>query len=201
MDWLGRAATKKEFETFVKETTDNLVRTAYLLTLDPSKAEDLVQEAYLQVARRWDRVSAMEHPAAYTRRTLVNLALRGSKARRRQREELGDGEELDWVVDTSAVRALSAVEDLAEFRAALGGLPERQRAVLVLRYWAGLREAEVATVLGCSLGTVKSTASRAAHRVARTMSEGGAGEDPWPGTRAAPPSRPGSVTGTERAVT
>jgi RNA polymerase sigma-70 factor (sigma-E family) len=201
MDWLGRVATKREFEVFVKETTNDLVRTAYLLTFDPAKAEDLVQEAYLQVAKRWDRVGSMEYPTAYTRRTLVNLALRGSKKRRRQREELGDGEEIERVVDPSAVQALSAVEDIAEFRCALAELPERQRAVLVLRYWVGLPEADVSAVLGCSVGTVKSTASRAARRIGATMSEARACKGPSPGLDGVNPPRPGPLTSTERAIT
>jgi RNA polymerase sigma-70 factor (sigma-E family) len=201
MDWLGRGAAKREFEAFVKDTSDDLVRTAYMLTFDFARAEDLVQEAYLRVARRWDRVRSMEHPAAYARRALVNLTLQGSKKRLRQRDELGSGEVLACVVDASALRALSAVEDVAEFRSALAELPERQRAVLVLRYWAGLPEAEVAAALGCSVGTVKSTASRAASRVARAMSGGTSVDGSSPRSRAVPPGPPSSTRDTERAIT
>jgi DNA-directed RNA polymerase specialized sigma24 family protein len=71
--------------------------------------------------------------------------------------------------DERAARALQEVDDLAEFRWALAQLPARQRAVLVLRYWADLPVAEVADMLGCSEGTVKSTASRAAARLAEIL--------------------------------
>ena len=80
--------------------------------------------------------------------------------------------------DESAARALREVDDLAEFRWALAQLPARQRAVLVLRHWADLPVAEVADILGCSEGTVTSTASRAAARLAETLAHG-----PPPATR------------------
>jgi len=71
--------------------------------------------------------------------------------------------------DVDAARALREVDDLGEFRWPLGQLPARQRAVLVLRYWADLPVAEVADVLSCSAGTVTSTASRAAARLAEVL--------------------------------
>src|SRR6202034_2879897 len=71
--------------------------------------------------------------------------------------------------DENAARALREIEDLAEFRWALAQLPARQRAVLVLRFWADLPVAEVAEILRCSEGTVTSTASRAAARLAQAL--------------------------------
>jgi RNA polymerase sigma factor (sigma-70 family) len=101
---------------------------------------------------------------AYARRILVNLVLDGAERRTRQRAELEPA--VAEPADESARRALLQVDDLAEFRWAVAQLPARQRAVLVLRYWEDLPVAEVADILGCSQGTVKSTASRAAARLA-----------------------------------
>ncbi|HWE08611.1 MAG TPA: sigma factor, partial [Solirubrobacteraceae bacterium] len=74
-----RSDRRQEFERFVAEATDALLRTAYLIVWDLAEAEDLVQECLLSVARRWPRVRTMDHPRAYARRMLVNLALDGRK--------------------------------------------------------------------------------------------------------------------------
>jgi RNA polymerase sigma factor (sigma-70 family) len=98
---------------------------------------------------------------------LVNLALDGAQRRTRHRQELiGDeAAALAAVPDESSARRLHAVGVRAELIEALGTLPPRQRAVLVLRYFEDLSEAQVADLLGCSLGTVKSTASRGLTRL------------------------------------
>ena len=157
-------AAKDRFEAFAAGAMDTLFRTGCLLTGDAGDAEDLVQETFLRVARRWNRVESMDHPVAYARRILVNLVLDGAERRTRRRAELGPS--VAEAADESARRALLQVDDLAEFRWAVAQLPPRQRAVLVLRYWEDLPVAEVADILGCSQGTVKSTASRAAARLA-----------------------------------
>ena len=149
------------------------MRTGYLMTGDVRDAEDLVQETFLRVARRWNRVRSMDHPAAYARRILINLVLIMLAA--------GPGSRRNWgrrsagidAADQSAARALREVDDLAEFRWALAQLPAQQRAVLVLRYWVDLPVAEVADILGCSAGTVTSTASRAAARLAQALTHSG----------------------------
>jgi RNA polymerase sigma-70 factor (sigma-E family) len=148
-----------EFDAFVAAHVDELVRTAYLVVWDLAEAEDLVQETLLRIAKRWPRVRAMEHPKAYARRVLLNLALDGSTRRARRLQEL-DGRPPADRVDGRSAHALWQVDTRSELVDALAGLPPRQRAVLVLRYFLDLPEAEVAAALGCSLGTVKSTASR-----------------------------------------
>jgi RNA polymerase sigma-70 factor (sigma-E family) len=165
-------ALEREFDCFATEVSGPLLRTACLMTGDASEAEDLVQETLLRVARRWKRVRFMDHPAAYARRVLVNLVLHDTHRRSRQRAELWPQDSAAEATDESAARALQEVDDLAEFRWALAQLPARQQAVLVLRYWADLPVAEVAGILGCSEGTVKSTASRAAARLAGTLAHG-----------------------------
>ena len=169
MDWIRHRAWEREFDGFAAQAWDPLLRTGYLMTGDAKGAEDLVQETLLKVARRWNRVRSMDHPAAYARRILINLVLHDAGRRSRQRAELQPQDGRTEAVDEGAARALREVDDLAEFRWALARLPARQRAVLVLRYWADLPVAEVADILGCSEGTVTSTASRAAARLAGAL--------------------------------
>ncbi len=169
MDWGRHGASKREFDGFAAAAWDPLLRTGYLMTGDAKEAEDLVQETLLKVARRWNRVKAMDHPSAYARRVLINLVMHDAGRRSRQRAELWSQDGGAEAADESAARALREVDDLAEFRWALARLPARQRAVLVLRYWADLPVTEVADILGCSEGTVTSTASRAAARLAEAL--------------------------------
>jgi len=154
-----------DFDHFVAAHVDDLLRTAYLIVWDAGEAEDIVQECLLKVARRWPRVRRMEHPRAYARRILVNLALDGARGRAQRRGEL----EPEMPASLFAVDPMSALETRAELLQALGQLHERQRAVLVLRYFNDLTEAQVADVLGCSPGTVKSSASRGLARLREAM--------------------------------
>ena len=119
----------------------------------------------MKVAHRWPRIRRMEQPRAYARRILVNLALDGARGRARRRSELESGP----AVSPVAVDPLPAIDMRAELLQALGQLPARQRAVLVLRYFNDLTEAQVAEVLGCSPGTVKSSASRGLARLREAL--------------------------------
>ncbi len=166
MDRMTGKAGRRTFDRFVDTVTDDLVRTGYLMTWELPETEDLVQETLLRVARRWARVEAMDHPAAYARRILVNLVIDGRNRRGRRRHELAlDDEVSDDRPDGEAGRALDGIDDAAAFGWALAMLPRRQRVVIVLRYWEDLPEADVAEILGCSRGTVKSTASRGMARL------------------------------------
>jgi RNA polymerase sigma-70 factor (sigma-E family) len=157
---------RADFDRFVAGATDTLLRTAYLIVGDLGEAEDLVQETLFEVARRWPRVRRMEHPNAYARRILVNRAVGGAQRRARRRQELAAG-----VPPERALPAFAGAEiaEHDELIAALAALPPRQRAVIVLRYFLDLPEAEVAAALKCSLGTVKSTASRGLARLERAL--------------------------------
>jgi RNA polymerase sigma-70 factor (sigma-E family) len=154
-----------DFEQFVATYADDLLRTAYLIVWDENEAEDLVQECLLKVARRWPRVRRMEQPRAYARRILVNLAIDGARGRGRRRSEL----ESNAVARPTVVDPLPSLDTRAELLQALGQLPARQRAVLVLRFFNDLTEAEVAEVLGCPPGTVKSSASRGLARLREVL--------------------------------
>src|SRR5689334_16177961 len=160
--------SRADFDRFVADSSDALLRTAYLIVWDLGEAEDLVQETLFEVARRWPRIRRMEHPMAYARRILVNRALSGSARRTRHRQELIAPMPSESEPGT-ATGGAGEIETNDELMDALAALPPRQRAVLVLRYFLDLPEAEVAAALKCSLGTVKSTAARGLARLEQAM--------------------------------
>jgi RNA polymerase sigma-70 factor (sigma-E family) len=176
----SRNGVREEFERFVADTTDDLLRTGYLIVWELPAAEDLVQECLLRVARRWPRVRAMDHPAAYARRILVNLALDGAGHRSRHRAELSQTSHSTFseAPDLITARELSLVESKPELMAAIGALAPRQRAALVLRYFEDLSEAETADILACSVGTVKSTTARALEHLRERLVPVPAGDRP-----------------------
>jgi RNA polymerase sigma-70 factor (sigma-E family) len=168
VDLLRRGRARAEFERFAAVHVDALLRGAYLMSGDRGEAEDLVQECLLRLARRWPRVRSMEHPGAYARRVLFNLSLDGGRRRAARRVELLPVLEQPHARDAEDPDA-TALEIRADLARALAELPARQRAVLVLRYFVDLPEAEVAAILGCSHGTVKSSASRGLERLRQTL--------------------------------
>jgi RNA polymerase sigma-70 factor (sigma-E family) len=178
-----RGEVRVEFERFVDGCTDGLLRTGYLVVCDLPEAEDLVQETLLRVARRWPRVRRMDQPVAYARRILINLALDDARRRSRRRHELdpGPAELLELEQDPVSSAAASGFALRAELVGALRELPPRQRAVLVLRFFEDLSEARTAEVLGCSVGTVKSTTSRALARVRELLEPDDAASGPGDG--------------------
>lgn len=150
-------AEKRAFERFVAESSDRLVRTAYLLCGDRGHAEDLVQTALLRTARRWGR--ARRQPEAYARRVVVNLTKDRWRdlARRPSETAMGDTE--------VAITVTDGVADRDQLLRAARALPEGQRAVLVLRYFDDLSIEDTARALGCTTGSVKSQTARALSRL------------------------------------
>jgi RNA polymerase sigma-70 factor (sigma-E family) len=147
------------FRAFVEAQWGPLTRTAYLLTGDRGRAEDLVQSVLEKVHRRWARIGGLDAPDAYVRRAMVNTAI--SWRRRRRVTEVP-------LLGTDAPAGSDAyqqVEQRQQVIEALRALPPRMRAVLVLRYFEDLGEADIAATLGCSVGTVKSQASRGLDRL------------------------------------
>ncbi|MFF5975355.1 SigE family RNA polymerase sigma factor [Streptomyces sp. NPDC012769] len=144
------------FAAFAVAAWPRLVRTAQLLTGDFHEAEDLVQTTLAKVYGRWRRVPR-EEIDLYVRRALINNNL--SRLRRKRVVHL-----LTPVLPESVRHAhaghADAVEQRTALLAALADLPARQRAVMVLRYWEDLTEPEIAAVLNCSIGTVKTHARR-----------------------------------------
>lgn len=146
--------TPEGFDGFVATRSSRLLRTAFLLTRDWTLAEDLLQIALARAWEAWRRIDG--DPEPYVRRIIVNTY--ASWWRRRWRGELPTA---DLPEVTVAADPQTGLDDRDQLWRALGRLPRRQRAVLVLRYFEDLSEHEVAETLGCSVGTVKSQASRA----------------------------------------
>lgn len=146
------------FEDFVSVRYGELLRTAYLLTGAQHAAEDLLQTVLLKAMRRWSRI---DEPVAYLRRALANQS--ASRWRRvGRRSELLSATVPDRPASGDSAENVVARDELLT---ALGTLPGRMRAVLVLRYWEDLSEQDTAAVLGCSVGSVKSQASRGLARL------------------------------------
>ena len=135
-----------------------MVRLATFLCGDREAAEEIVQDAFIGLQRRWFALAGPEAAVGYLRASVVNgtrnLHRRRSVARRHLRVAEPDA-------GPSADSAVLLAEEHRAVLAALDHLPQRQREVLVLRYWSELGEAEIANALGIPRGTVKSTASRA----------------------------------------
>ncbi|MFF1441161.1 SigE family RNA polymerase sigma factor [Streptomyces sp. NPDC058295] len=150
-----QAEQEDRFQEFVRARWSRLVRTAYLLTGDVHHAEDLTQTALAKAYRSWRRISRSDNPEAYVRRMLVSCNSDRFR-KRRVTEALTAAPPERAGRDEGAGR----VDERGSLLAGLAQLPPKQRAVVVLRYWEDLSEAEVADVLGCSPGTVKSQASK-----------------------------------------
>jgi RNA polymerase sigma-70 factor (sigma-E family) len=145
-----------------------LVRLAVVLVGDQGSAEDIVQDAFLGLYRRWDRLPDTSYPLAYVRASVLN----GCRTALRRRSRWGRTAPLSEAPAESAeARALLNEEQHAVARA-LRRLPERQREALVLRYYLDLSEEETAKTMGISRGTVKSATSRALTTVGRLLKEG-----------------------------
>jgi RNA polymerase sigma-70 factor (sigma-E family) len=148
----------EEFDAFMRGRWPAMVRLGYALTGDAGHAEDLAQAAFARAYASWARVRRAGDPDAYVRRIVIN-ANRSRFRRRRVAEELR-GDLTETLARLPGPEDAGPGQDTALLRA-LDRLGPRQRAVIVLRYWLDLSEAETAAALGCSVGTVKSQASRA----------------------------------------
>ncbi len=146
---------EQDFHDFVVGQWHALLRTAYLLTGDRGEAEDLVQSALVRVHRNWHRIERRDAPGVYTRRVLINLNASIWRRRLRLREQ-----PTDVVPEVARADATEAHALRDELRRACLKLPPRQRAVLVLRYFEDLSEADTAATLGITVGAVKSQTSR-----------------------------------------
>jgi RNA polymerase sigma-70 factor (sigma-E family) len=144
----------EEFDGFMRGRWPAMVRLAYALTGDAGHAEDVTQAAFARAYASWGRVRRAGDPDAYVRRIVINEHRSRFRKHRVAEELRGDlGETLGG--EQQGPEERQALLD------ALRALGPRQRAVVVLRYWLDLSEAETAAALNCSVGTVKSQASRA----------------------------------------
>lgn len=150
-----RPAMEDEFREFVTVRSGALLRTAYLLAGDWSTAEDLLQTALTKTYLAWKRLGQIEAVEPYARRVLVNTAT--SWWRRRWHGE----RPTEFLPETAAPDRLDEQLDRDVLWKHVKALPARQRAVLVLRFYEDMSEAQTAAILNISAGTVKSQTSRA----------------------------------------
>lgn len=145
-----------DFEQFVAARGPALVRLARGLLRDPHHAEDVVQDVLAKALVKWSRIQRADDPDAYVRRMVVNATT--SFFRRAVRRERAY--EHEWLPERSQADGASEHAERARMLELLHALPTKQRAVLVLRHYEGLPDAEIAELLNCSPVTVRSNAHR-----------------------------------------
>ncbi|MFB6555422.1 SigE family RNA polymerase sigma factor [Streptomyces sp. NPDC056405] len=163
-------AAAAEFHAFFERHYAELSRLAHLLTGEPDAADDLASDALLALWHRWDRVRAADHPAAYARGVVANLARTRVRAAVRERRRVA----LFWSQREERTEDPD-VAGVVDVQGALRRLPFRKRACVVLRHAFDLSERDTALALGVSVGTVKSQTSKGMAELQRLL-----------GTRAAP---------------
>ena len=160
----------EDFAEFVAARWGSLYRLAYLLAASPAGAEDLLQTTLEKAYVNWSRIGRMEHAEAYVRRMLANTQF-SSRRRAWSREQPSDPlPEVEG--DSGEVPVL----DRSLLWPLVCALPDRQRAVIVLRYYEDLSQAQIAEVLGCAPGTVKSQAHAGMAALRRALAATGVGE-------------------------
>jgi RNA polymerase sigma-70 factor (sigma-E family) len=162
--------TDHDFAEFVSSRWTSLYRLAYLLAASDSGAEDLLQTTLEKAYVHWGRIARMEFPEAYVRRMLANTLVSS-----RRRAWLGERPTAD-LPEVAHDSDELPVLDRSILWPLVCALPERQRAVIVLRYYEDLAEAEIAATLGCAPGTVKSQSSAAMKALRRALAASGIGE-------------------------
>lgn len=169
-----RSAREAQVATLFDEHYTRLRDLAYVILGDRNLAEEIVMEAFLKTFTGWGRIRDLDRADAYLRRAVVNLCR--SKIRRKVVEARSNAityrrderKAPDWDPEIH--------EESRELWAAVRGLPPRQRACIVLRYVEDLAEGDIAEILDCSVGTVRSQLSRARRKL-ETSLEGALGED------------------------
>ncbi len=152
-----RAADVIDVPAIYQTHWHQMVRLAVLLVDDSAQAEDIVQDAFIALYRNQHQLRSPHAAIAYLRTSVVNLGRSALRRRMVARKHLTVANRDE---SPGADSALLLAAEHVEVLAALRGLPQRQREVLVLRYWGTVSEAEIAETLGISAGTVKSSASR-----------------------------------------
>ena len=152
----------ESFEQFMAAALPGLLRFGHVLTGDPHRAEELVQSALVKTYRRWGSLRH-DQPTAYVRKAMTNTYTSWWRSARHEAA-------MPAGFDATAPDGARYDERDAALRA-LAGLPPRQRAVLVLRYYLDMSEAEIADTLGCSTGTVKSSASRGLRSLRESLTD------------------------------
>ena len=154
------------FADFVGRRHRDLLRFGMVLVGDARRTEDIVGDVLARAYERWDRIGGLDYPYAYVRRMVVNEYL---SWRNRLKRTTLPGDLEPYTRQVPDVAGAYAVR--AELIARLRSLPRRQRAAVAMRYFEDLDNAEIAEVLGCSVGTVRSHISRALATLRITMTE------------------------------
>ncbi len=150
---------RDRFEEFVADRLDRLLRYATALTCDPHLAQDVVQDVLLRAGRRWSHIESMHAPDAYVRRMITNEYL--SWRRRRAARTIASTHRTLDALGTPVADPATGYAERDAMRARIAKLPRKQRAAILLRYYEDCTDAEIAEVLGCTPGTVRSHVSRA----------------------------------------
>ncbi|MFG1621031.1 SigE family RNA polymerase sigma factor [Kribbella sp. NPDC049227] len=159
-----------EFELWVSEKADALLRFAYVLTGDKALAEDAVQDALTTACARWSRVSRADDPEAYVKRMVVNAHI--SWWRRFRRREAPSPDPIRTAPSASDGATARAESDAVW--ALCATLPDKQRAAVVLRFYEELSYAEIGELLHCAEATARSHVHRALAALKTTLSKEGA---------------------------
>lgn len=159
-----------EFEAFVTARYEALLRFAVVVTGERDRAQDVLQNALVRTAVRWNSVRDKDHPDAYVRRAIVTQWANTRRGLWRDRVRL------DAIPEPALPDGLGGLDDHHLVWSALASLPPRQRAVVVLRFYEQLSESEIADVLGCGRGTVKSQAAKGLEHLRRALAAADARE-------------------------
>jgi RNA polymerase sigma-70 factor (sigma-E family) len=162
----GRRPSEGEFVEYYNAHARQLRRTAYLLCGDWHLAEDLTQIVFTKLFASWSRIENRDAVDGYARRTLVRVFLdERRRPWRREYSTLPGSASLDGVAEAETPPS----DERAVLRTALLKVPERRRAVLVLRFWLDLSTDQTADMLGCTASTVRSQASRGLNDLRRVL--------------------------------
>lgn len=159
------ATAATSFEAFVEQRGPALLRLAWLLTADADRAQDVVQDALLKVLPRWRAIAAKGDPEPYVRTVIRTVHVDGLRRRRLCEVTLDDAFVHTKVTDVETADGTAHLATRVTLQTALRRLTERQRAVLVLRFYEDLTESATAQELGCSVSTVKSQTRHAIVRL------------------------------------
>jgi RNA polymerase sigma-70 factor (sigma-E family) len=160
---VGSLSSSETFEWFFRAEFPAVRRSVYLIVGDLGRAEEIAQDAFVQLFRHWRRVEAYDHPEAWVRRVAVRLALKRVR-RDRVRESL---ERRTWVPDRPSADPPRDLDVLA----AVTRLPPTQRAAIVLHYYEDRPLAEIASILGCTTSTAKVHVFKGRRRLATLLKE------------------------------
>jgi RNA polymerase sigma-70 factor (sigma-E family) len=164
---LGRSRSEEGFAGFFRTEYPSVARTVALILRDRDRAEEVTQDAFIQLFTRWRRISTYERPGAWVRRVAIRMAIRAARR-----------EQVRALVERNEPRQVEDVVPDVDLVAAIQTLPETQRAVIVLFYFEDLPVAEIAHILERPEATIRSDLHRARNNLAELLDEPPGGDAP-----------------------